>query len=113
MMLRLIVWSLYSTVAYVPPWIERVKELQSTAAINGEAERQVTKLGEEIKVLVREMRSKVRNPLPRSANFALIKSVMYRTKHIRKHKSKSIICHREWNPSRSNQRRLPLCVGNY
>ncbi|SCZ96495.1 BZ3500_MvSof-1268-A1-R1_Chr8-2g10234 [Microbotryum saponariae] len=43
---------------YEPPWIARVTELQSHAAINVEAERKVHKLNEELRDLVREMRTK-------------------------------------------------------
>ncbi|SCV67323.1 BQ2448_5969 [Microbotryum intermedium] len=43
---------------YEPPWIARVTELQSHAAINVDAERKVHKLNEELRDLVREMRSK-------------------------------------------------------
>ena len=46
--------------SYDPPWIARVAELQSNAAINVDAERRVVKLNEEMRDLVREMRSKAR-----------------------------------------------------
>lgn len=50
-------------VAFTPPWISRVKELQESAAVNVDAERKVAKLNEEMKELAREIRAKVR---PRS-----------------------------------------------
>ena len=50
--------------AYTPPWIARVTELQSNAAINVDAERKVVKLHEEMRDLVREMRTKVRSSRP-------------------------------------------------
>lgn len=53
------------TVNYDPPWIARVAELQSNAAINVDAERKVVKLNEEMRDLVREMRTKVRSAVSR------------------------------------------------
>ncbi|KAL8277717.1 hypothetical protein RQP46_009839 [Phenoliferia psychrophenolica] len=44
--------------SYDPPWVARVAELQSTAAVNVDAERKVIKLNEEMRDLVREMRTK-------------------------------------------------------
>ncbi|KAK4056088.1 hypothetical protein OIO90_002819 [Microbotryomycetes sp. JL221] len=43
---------------YEPPWFARVAKLQSTAAVNIEAEHKVAQLNEEMRDLVREMRSK-------------------------------------------------------
>lgn len=48
--------------AYTPPWIERVKDLQSNAAVNLDSERKFVKLNEDMKELVRDMRTKVSNP---------------------------------------------------
>ncbi|KAK4702285.1 dynactin 1, partial [Phenoliferia sp. Uapishka_3] len=44
--------------SYDPPWVSRVAQLQSTAAVNVDAERKVVKLNEEMRDLVREMRIK-------------------------------------------------------
>ncbi|GAA6010163.1 hypothetical protein JCM10207_005646 [Rhodosporidiobolus poonsookiae] len=40
------------------PWLQRVTDLQSSAAINVDAERKVVKLNEELRELAREMRTK-------------------------------------------------------
>lgn len=45
---------------YDPPWVRRVAELHSKTAANVDAERQVVKLNEDVRELVREMRIKVR-----------------------------------------------------
>lgn len=45
---------------YDPPWLRRVAELHSNTAANVDAERQVVKLNEDVRELVREMRIKVR-----------------------------------------------------
>lgn len=52
---------LFNTVAYTPPWIERVKDLQSSAAVNLDSEKKFVKLNEDMKELVRDMRTKVSN----------------------------------------------------
>ncbi|KAI5478786.1 dynactin [Pseudohyphozyma bogoriensis] len=44
--------------AYEAPWVLRVAELQSTAAVNVDAERKVVKLNEEMRDVLREMRVK-------------------------------------------------------
>ncbi|KAM0787072.1 hypothetical protein ACM66B_006333 [Microbotryomycetes sp. NB124-2] len=43
---------------YAPPWLARVARLQSTAAVNVDAERKLAQLDEEVRELVREARSK-------------------------------------------------------
>ncbi|KAH8922303.1 hypothetical protein BT69DRAFT_1282355 [Atractiella rhizophila] len=43
---------------YEKPWIGRVRELQSTAAVNVDAERKIVKLNEELRDLLRELRTK-------------------------------------------------------
>ena len=49
------------TVTYVAPWVERVAALQSKAAIDVDAERDVARLTEEVRVMSHAMRTKVRN----------------------------------------------------
>ncbi|GAA5880816.1 hypothetical protein JCM16303_005127 [Sporobolomyces ruberrimus] len=44
--------------SYSPPWIARVAEIQSNAAINVDAERKVVQLNEEMRELARELRTK-------------------------------------------------------
>ncbi|GAA5828534.1 hypothetical protein JCM11251_000839 [Rhodosporidiobolus azoricus] len=44
--------------SFEAPWIKRVAELQSNAAINVDAERKVVKLNEEMRDLMRDMRTK-------------------------------------------------------
>ncbi|GAA5890444.1 hypothetical protein JCM6882_002923 [Rhodosporidiobolus microsporus] len=44
--------------SFEEPWIKRVAELQSNAAINVDAERKVVKLNEEMRDLMRDMRTK-------------------------------------------------------
>jgi hypothetical protein len=69
----------FSLVGFEAPWIARVKELQSTAAVNVEAERKVVKLTEEMRDLMREMRVKV-SPVVSPKATRSIPTVLHRIK---------------------------------
>ncbi|ORY88624.1 dynein associated protein-domain-containing protein [Leucosporidium creatinivorum] len=62
--------------AYDPPWIARVAELQQNAAINVDAERKVVKLNEEMRDLVREMRIKDQSHQESSVKIELMEKRM-------------------------------------
>jgi hypothetical protein len=57
---------------YEHPWVARVAEMKSSAAMNVDAEMKVLKLNEEIRELVKDTRAKVR---PHRKDFRISKRV--------------------------------------
>lgn len=98
-----------SAVSFEAPWVARVVELQSSAAINVDAERKVVQLQEELRELVRDVRVKVR---PLLLPLASTPSLAYppfspgrRSKLIKKRRSRSSSWRSASRASRSRPRR--------
>lgn len=48
-----------SSVESTPPWLERVASIKEAASYNADAEKQVVKLAEEVKDMLREIKIRV------------------------------------------------------
>jgi hypothetical protein len=95
--------------AYEPPWLARVAEIESTSAASIDAERKLLKLGEDMRDLVREIRTKVRTRccLPEVDECGIVDAgVIFclnanRTRRSRRARSRSSLWRSVWRVSRS------------
>lgn len=97
-------------VSFEAPWLARVAELQSSAAINVDAERKVVQMQEEMRELVRDVRVKVRPRSPscltREPRSCLSSPCpLYRNKLTKRRRSRSSSWRSASRASRSRPRR--------